>query len=70
MQTSEEILSSIDILYANDLGHCPMKVSFQQYIGDFTFVSLAELRTNEQRQECISREPNPGHIDGKDVFYH
>ena len=21
-------------------------------------------------QECISRESNPGHIDGNDVFYH
>ena len=42
MQTSEDILSSIDIIYANDFGHCPMKVSFHIYIGDFTFVSLAE----------------------------
>ena len=43
MQTSKEILSSIDILYANDHGHCPRKVSFHAYIGDFTNVSLAEL---------------------------
>jgi len=21
-------------------------------------------------QKCISRESNPGHIDGNDVFYH
>ena len=24
----------------------------------------------QHAQECISREPNPGHIDGNDVFYH
>ena len=47
MQTSEEILSSIDIFYANDHGHCPRKVSFHAYIGDFTNVSLAELIKNK-----------------------
>ena len=25
---------------------------------------------SRQKQTCISRESNPGHIDGNDVFYH
>ena len=27
-------------------------------------------RATARRQECISRESNPGHIDGNDVFCH
>jgi hypothetical protein len=26
--------------------------------------------TNSSSSACISRESNPGHIDGNDVFYH
>ena len=29
------------------------------------------MRPERQRKrKCISRESNPGHIDGNDVFYH
>ena len=28
------------------------------------------LVLTEQAEVCISRESNPGHIDGNDVFYH
>ena len=27
-------------------------------------------RLSTQMPKCISRESNPGHIDGNDVFYH
>ena len=30
----------------------------------------AERTKRAKRQKCISRESNPGHIDGNDVFYH
>ena len=36
----------------------------------FNLPRLVKLERGWARLKCISRESNPGHIDGNDVFYH
>ena len=46
-----------------------------EYLRDDTTIAAAVLPSsmtceNILPSKCISRESNPGHIDGNDVFYH
>ena len=39
--------------------------------GKAGMASMSAIEKEKQRfHKCISRESNPGHIDGNDVFYH
>ena len=39
-------------------------------IAPLSTLPFAKLPAMQQQIKCISRESNPGHIDGNDVFYH
>jgi hypothetical protein len=36
----------------------------------YTASTVSKSKARLAQQECISRESNPGHIDGNDVFHH
>ena len=59
-------------LSAESFAHSDVEARFAKAgrAGVHASAGRPPFRRHTSREICISRESNPGHIDGNDVFYH